>query len=102
MFRKSRKDAIVTEEDDKKTEESNIKQALAQCGYPEWSIDKVKAQKQQPMTMNKNTKPNKAKMNKNTKPNKAKSKGMVVIPYVEDVIERLSRIFKKHGFSTQG
>ena len=91
MFSRSRKDAIVTEEDDKKTEESNIKQALAQCGYPEWSIDKVKAQKQQPMTMN-----------KNTKPNKAKSKGMVVIPYVEDVIERLSRIFKKHGFSTQG
>ena len=29
-----RKDAIVTDEDDKKTEESNIKKALAQCVYP--------------------------------------------------------------------
>ena len=84
-----RKDAIVTEEDDKKTEESNIKKAVAQCWYHEWSIDKVKAQKQQPKTMK-----------KNTKTDKAKSKGMIVIPYVEGVTERLSRIFKKHGFST--
>ena len=30
----------------------------------------------------------------------AKSKGMVVIPYVEGVTERLSRIYKKHRFST--
>ena len=83
-----RKDAIVTE-DDKKTEESNINKALTQCRYPEWSIDKVKVQKQQPKTMK-----------KNTKTDKAKSKGMVVIPYVEGVTERLSRIFKKHRFST--
>ena len=69
-----RKDAIVTEDDDKKTEESNIKKALAQCRYPEESIDKVKVQKQQPKTMK-----------KNTKMDKAKSKGMVVIPYVEEV-----------------
>ena len=39
-------------------------------------------------------------MKKNTKTDKAKSKGMVFIFYVERVTERLSRIFKKHGFST--
>ena len=37
-----RKNAIVTEEDDKKVREDNTRQALVQCGYPEWAINKVK------------------------------------------------------------
>ena len=42
-----RKDAIVTE-GDKKVEEDNIRQALAQCGYPEWTVNKVKKVKEHP------------------------------------------------------
>ena len=86
-----RKDAIVTEEEDKVLEEENIKKALAQCGYPEWTIEKVKTQKDQHKTNKKITR---------TEENKGKSRGMVVLPYVKGFTERLSRIFKKHGFST--
>ena len=37
-----RKDNIVTEEEDRQEEDNNIKQALNQCGYPQWAIEKVK------------------------------------------------------------
>ncbi|XP_072021762.1 uncharacterized protein [Amphiura filiformis] len=84
-----RKDTIVTETEDRKNEESHIKQALARCGYPEWSINKVKADKEHP-------KPKK----KPPKDSKERSKGLVVVPYVEGLSERVSRVFKKHGFST--
>ena len=39
-------------------------------------------------------------MKKNTRTDKGKSSGMRVIPYVEGVTVRLSRVFKKHWFST--
>ena len=45
----------MTEEDDKVEEENNITQSIAQCGYPKWTIDKVKWQNDQskPKTENK-------------------------------------------------
>ncbi|XP_072039091.1 uncharacterized protein [Amphiura filiformis] len=39
---------IVTEEQDKVEEETHIKGALQNCGYPEWSIEKVKDQMAKP------------------------------------------------------
>ena len=33
---------MVTEEGDKKVEEDKIKQALKQCGYPDWTVTEVK------------------------------------------------------------
>ncbi|XP_072046538.1 uncharacterized protein [Amphiura filiformis] len=85
-----RKDAIVTEEADKEEEEKKINEALTQCGYPSWAIDKVKEQTQKPKTSK----------NRETKDTKDKTKGSVVVPYVEGLSERMSRVFKKHGFST--
>ena len=35
-----RKEAIVTEDEDKKKEDTIICDALHQCGYPAWAIDK--------------------------------------------------------------
>ena len=40
-----RKDAIVTEEEDKEEEEDKIKNVLNQCGYPKWAVEKVKKKK---------------------------------------------------------
>jgi len=37
-----RKDSIVSEESDRVAEEEHIKKALRRCGYPEWTIKKVK------------------------------------------------------------
>ena len=61
-----RKDAIVSEEGDKKVEEDNIRQALAQCGYPEWTINKVKKVKEHRRTKK-----------KTQNENQDKSKGLV-------------------------
>ncbi|XP_072014846.1 uncharacterized protein [Amphiura filiformis] len=84
-----RSDTIVTEEDDKEQEEQHIHKALSMCGYPDRAVKKVKHDKNNP------------KPKKTTKTNEAdKSKGLVVVPYVAGLTERVSRVFRKHGFST--
>ncbi|XP_072042917.1 uncharacterized protein [Amphiura filiformis] len=85
-----RMENIVTEEEDKQEEENKIRSALAQCGYPKWSIDKAKQQIQNKQT----------KVSRNSKDSADRCKGMVVIPYVQGVSERLQRSFKKYGIST--
>ncbi|XP_072051932.1 uncharacterized protein [Amphiura filiformis] len=84
-----RKNKIITEDTDKEEEEANIKKALNTCGYPPWSIDRVKKQMETPREK-KNTK----------KDENSKSKGMVVIPYVEGVSERIARTFKNYNIAT--
>ena len=39
-----RKDRIVTEDEDKTEEEKHVKNALKQCKYPDWAIQKVERQ----------------------------------------------------------
>ena len=85
-----RMDNVVTEEGDKKEEEAKIRKAFADCGYPKWALDKVKQQrgnKQQ-------------KTQKKVKDKESPSKGMVIIPYVEGLAEKLQRVFKKYNIST--
>ena len=83
-----RKDTIVTKEEDRQ-EKNIIKQALNLCGYLQWAIDKVKSDRTKPK-----------QHSKYDKDEKEKSKGLVVIPYIKGLSKRLSRTFKKHGFST--
>jgi hypothetical protein len=52
-----RKDSIITEEEDKIAEERKIQEAMKVCGYPEWTFDKVKDERQK--AKDKNKKPNK-------------------------------------------
>ena len=85
-----RSDSIVTEECDKREEERHISNALSNCGYPTWAVNKVKQDR-------KNPKP--AKTLKKKDNNADKSKGFVVVPYVAGLTERVSRVFRKHGFS---
>ena len=83
-----RMENIVTEEQDKKEEEQRIRTALTHCGYPKWALDRVKQQ-----IVNKPQKPQKSKPNKDAKDT---TRGMVVIPYVESLTEKLQRIYRKH------
>ncbi len=41
-----RKDSIVTEPEDKIEEEVKVEKALETCGYPKWTFEKVKQQRQ--------------------------------------------------------
>ena len=75
---------IVNEEQDKKEEEQRIRTALTHCGYPKWALDRAKQQ-----IINKIQNPQKSKPKDTTR-------GMVVIPYVESLTEKLQRIYRKH------
>ena len=46
-----RKEHIVTEEADRKEEEQHVVEALTFCGYPTWTFDKVKTQKENTITI---------------------------------------------------
>ena len=87
---------VVTEPDDKANEEKRIRTALKNCGYPNWVMDKVKQNMEDKAN---NTDATKAESKKKKK-TENKSKGMVVIPYVNGLTERLQRIFKKHQVNT--
>jgi len=81
----------VTEEDDRKKEEEHVAKALSKCGYPPWTIDRVKQD-----IVEKSLK-DEAKKVKNTRGN---HKGMVVVPYVKGLSEAFARILKSHGIAT--
>ena len=85
---------VVTEEADKRKEERRIRNALADCGYPKWALNRVKQQMR-----DKHDKPQQPKTSK--KNNETPSRGMVVIPYVEGVAGQMKRAFQKHSASDE-
>ena len=87
-----RKDKIVTEQEDKKEEEKKVQEALQTCGYPSWTFEKVKNQMQ-------SVKPKKDRA-KDKKDDNNRSKGMVVLPYVKGVTERVSRSMMSYNIAT--
>ena len=86
-------EGIISEEQDRVEERDTIKSALQVCGYPPWAIEKVKKQ-QLEKGESKNSK------QKKHQDRKDQNKGMVVLPYVAGVSEKLARIFKKRQVST--
>ena len=81
---------IMTKEEDRKEEEQKIRSALKECGYPKWAMDRVKQQ-----ITDRSQKPTTTKKDKCNK-----SRGVVVIPYVEGVSEKIKRIYSKHNIHT--
>ena len=60
------------------------------CGYPGWTITRVKE----------NMKKVEKRKGNSKKEDSEKNKGMVVLPYVGGVSEKLARIFKKRNISS--
>jgi len=79
--------SIVTEEDDRKKEKEHVARALSKCGYPLWTIDRVK---QDIVEKYLNDEAKKAKYTSN-------HKGMVVVPYVKRLSEAFARIPKSQA-----
>ncbi|XP_072039127.1 scavenger receptor cysteine-rich domain-containing protein DMBT1-like [Amphiura filiformis] len=75
-------------EENKNIEEDHIRKALNTCGYPNWSIDKVKNEKQQP----------KKKITNKTSENKTRAN--VTLPYIEGITERVQRILRTHNIAS--
>ena len=80
---------MVTEQKDRELEEDKIKLALKRCGYPDWTFTQVKSKME-----NKQSKKSPKK-----KDNSEKSKGLVVIPYVEGLTEKATRVYRRHGIA---
>ena len=68
----------MTEEDDQKNGEEHVAKELSKCGYPPWTIDRVKQD-----IVEKSLK-DEAKKANNIRGN---HKGMVVVPYVKGLSE---------------
>ena len=85
-----RNEAITTRDEDKIKEEEHIQGALAKCGYPKWTIERVKKQRAQ-------SKEDKSRLkDKSTD----KSAGLVGLPYVAGLSESFARILKRHGIAS--
>ena len=76
------------EEGNKETEKENIKKASAGCGYPSWSMDLVEKTLADKEEQGRNKK-------KKLVEKEQKNKGMVVLPYVKGLTERVERIMRK-------
>ena len=85
-----RSNTVITDPKDRELEEEKIKVALKRCGYPDWTFKQVKQKMD-----NKQDKKQSTKMD-----NKEKAKGLVIIPYVENLSEKATRVFKRHGIAT--
>ncbi len=83
-------DTVVTKQEDKMKEEKHIEEALGACGYPKWTIKRVKDKKSASKSQNKQQKSEKSE----------KSRGMVVIPYVKGLSESVDRVMRKHKITT--
>ena len=87
-----RAEDIVTEPEDKAAEIQHIEKALKDCKYPQWAIDRVRKDISRP-------KEDKKKGRKK-KHQEKQIKGMVVLPYVKGVTERIQRTMRKHNIET--
>ncbi|XP_048120771.1 uncharacterized protein LOC125308359 [Alosa alosa] len=80
---------VITDNHDREEEENHIKQALKACNYPNWAINKGKREVQR------NNKEEKKK-----KGSRPENLGMVTLPYVRGVTERVQRAMRKHHIIT--
>lgn len=82
--------SIITDTQDREEEEKHIKQALKACQYPAWAINKGQREAQG----------NKKEDTRKKKGSKSENLGMVILPYVRGVTERVQRAMRKHRIST--
>ena len=73
---------IITKEQDKLTEETHVKEALSNCGHPEWSLKDQKSKKKDKIAKQDDT------------------IGRVTLPYVNRLSEQIARVLKKHRIQT--
>ena len=83
-----RADSIISKPSDKAAEEQHLRQALNQCGYDNWAINRAL------QVGNKDSKPT-------ITSNNTTAKGTsMVIPYHGELSEKLRRVFKDYNIST--
>ncbi|XP_060794656.1 uncharacterized protein LOC132897207 isoform X1 [Neoarius graeffei] len=82
--------AIITDAQDKEQEEQHIQHALKACQYPQWAISKGAEQ----------VKNNKTQKKEKKQINKQEHRGVVTLPYIRGITERIQRAMRKHNINT--
>ncbi|XP_060765135.1 uncharacterized protein LOC132873505 [Neoarius graeffei] len=82
--------AIITDAQDKEQEEQHIQHALKACQYPQWAISKGEEQ----------VKNNKTQKKEKKQTNKQEHRGVVTLPYIRGITERIQRAMRKYNINT--
>ena len=80
-------DNQVTEKEDRKLDVETVKQALRTCDYPEWALNKMLDNIRRKEEL------------KEEKKGVERNRGMVVVPYIQSLTEKVSKVFKKKRVS---
>ena len=78
------RDSLLTEEEDRKLEVATVKQVLRTCSYLEWLLNKVQDNIRRKEELKEERKGKKVK--------KERNRGMVVVPYVQGLTEKVSKV----------
>ena len=92
-----RKDCVVSTEQDKLKEDQHIVKALMNNGYPKWTINLAKRQKQE---KSKSAEPTTNKTKRDKQNTTATSRKSVVLPYINKLSEQLASVFKRYNVGT--
>ena len=76
---KNRIETLITKDEDKVLEEEHVKNALKNCGYPDWSFNRKR---------------------KSTSEDQIEPYAKVIIPYIPKLSERLAQKYKKYNIET--
>jgi len=82
----------VTDAEDQRQEEKYVKDVLRMNHYPDWTIKRVKDQKER--------KASQLNQNKKQKNSENKSRGHVVLPYEKGLSEKISATFNSYNIGT--
>jgi len=87
--------SIITNKEDLELELDHVSSALQNCGYPSWTIAKVKRLTVETTTVN--TTPTNTTTSKSSTD---RNKGIAILPYVKGLSETLKRLFQARGIQT--
>ena len=81
-------------------EKTYLRNALPQCKYPKWSLDKVERRLNKPSSETFNGANNQGTTGPQPATNEVKTKGHIVIPYTQGLWECIKKICAKYGIHT--
>ena len=81
-------------------EKAHIRNALTQCKYPKWALDKVERRHNRPSREAPDRANNQGTTGVQPATNEVKTKGHIVIPYTQGLCESIKMICGRHGIQT--
>ena len=81
-------------------EKTHLRNALTQCKYPKWALDKVERRLNKPSSEASDGANNQGTTGAQPTTKEAKTKGHIVIPYTQGLCESIKRICGRYGIHT--